>query len=189
MEFVQIENGMILPQTQGKLYCSRRDPVKEASNWFCHHQESINQAEHIIILGLGAGFHLLNFESTQQVTVVELNPQLIEVFEGRQHPSKPQIQYLEGGGNREGTVLEFRPAWVGNEERYEAVSRRLRGCDQQALIAGAERRHLREMAEHFKRLPESDQRDLTIKDLVHTIDAYDQSFHSKMWRCLRELVQ
>jgi hypothetical protein len=184
-----LANGLMLPSIDGGFFCSRRDPVREASLWLKAQERFLSTASPIIILGLGAGFHLqlLPAHYKSHVQVVELRPELIELWTSFNPDS--ELRIISTAPDVVGaTVLEFRPAWIGLEESYENLSRHLRGASRQSLQAQAENSDLWILAEALKQSSVPENLDLTIKDIAQAISIENQSEEARLWRALRELV-
>lgn len=185
---IQIENGMVLPALEGRLFCSRRDPVKESEVWYQSNQRAIESAGPLVVLGLGAGFHLLQIDPDRDVYVIELRPELIEIFERRDLPVKPRIHFVGSDFELEATVLEFRPAWMGIEEKYQALSRRLRAADGGSLQLMAEKKDLWVLSEVLNSSPWPKPMELSVKEITKLFPLENQTQEAKIWRALRELV-
>lgn len=188
LENFQLENGLNVPAFGGRLFCSRRDPIKESEIWFQKNEMSIRSAQKILILGLGAGFHLLNFEPKQEIYVLELDSGLIDIFMQRDLPTRPRIQFIKPDSEIEATVLEFRPAWLGMEAEYERASRFFRKADRSSLQKEAERKDLWILTEALKNSSLPENLEITIKDIASTFALENQTPEAKIWRALRELV-
>ncbi len=120
MEEVFLTNDFYVPSLNGRLFCSRRDPIREAVQWYQLNKEKIENADRITIIGLGAGFHLHLIPRDKLVCYVELEPDLIDRFR-RLYPDSQAfpLQSIEFLENSE--VLSFRPAQIGNEEIYRPL--------------------------------------------------------------------
>lgn len=188
LELCQLENGMIVPSLEGRLFCSRRDPVRESEAWFSNHSRLISDAESVLVLGLGAGFHLMQFERQRKVHVLELRLELIDLFLQRNLPCKPQIEFVSVDTTLEATVLEFRPAWLGFEKEYTAVSGALRGVRKSRLVQVAERKDLWILAEALRNSPWPENMDLSVKEIEAAFAIENQTEEAKLWRALKELV-
>jgi hypothetical protein len=188
LELIQLENGMIVPALEGRLFCSRRDPVKESEIWFRGQSKLISGAQNILILGLGAGFHLMHFETDRKVFVLELRHELIELFQQRDLPDKPQVEFVTATTELEATVLEFRPAWQGLEKEYSEISSVFRGVTKSRLMEMAEKKDLWILAEALEKSCWPDHVDLSIKEIESLFPIENQTEEAKVWRALRELV-
>jgi hypothetical protein len=186
-----VENDLKLPSIEGRLFCSRRNPEREAALWIENHRQVLKSARQVSVLGLGAGFHIVALPTHLEIQVIELRPQLIarwqEMGWGQNLPNT-RITLQVDAAKVEGPILEFRPAWSGLEAQYETMSRNLRGVHRSALENEAERKDLWILAQALQkaRLPEN--LELTIKDIVNLIPIENQSEEARLWRALRELV-
>ncbi len=183
-----IENELKLPSIEGRLFCSRRNPEREAALWIENHRQVLKSAQAVLVLGLGAGFHLAALPKQLKIQVIELRPPLIARWQAMGASENLQIIDAADIEISETPVLEFRPAWSGLESQYEALSRNLRGLHRSALQREADRKDLWILAQALQnaRLPEN--LELTIKDIVNLIPIENQSEEARLWRALRELV-
>jgi hypothetical protein len=189
IEELIMPNGIKLPSIDGGFFCSRRDPVREALSWLKAQERFLSPSSSVVILGLGAGFHLQLLPSSihSQIQVIELRPELIERWKKLNPDSKIPIVSTESeilGA----TILDFRPAWTGSEAAYENLSRNLRGASRTSLQAQAEKKDLWILAEALKQSSAPENLDLTIKDIAQAIAIENQSEEARLWRALRELV-
>jgi hypothetical protein len=187
---LKIENGLKLPSIEGRFFCSRRDPKREAQSWLEAHQRKIKSNQPLIILGLGAGFHidLLQSEIQNPIHVIELRPELVGCWKA-QNPDSHILICHQATGIPFGCLLEFRPAWSGLEAEYETLSRELRQVSRSSLHQSAEEQDLWILAEALKHSQLPENLELTIKDIVQMIPLENQSEEARLWRALRELVQ
>ncbi len=188
VQMVQLENGMRVPSLQGRLFCSRRDPVKESESWYKAHELVIQEANEILVLGLGAGFHLLAFEPHRKIHVLELNPELIAIFQSLDLPIKPDIHFVSADTQLEATVVEFRPAWLGNENQYQELSRHFRAASRRSLQSAAESKDLFALADCLEKSQWPENMELSVKDIANLFPLENQTQEAKIWRTLRELV-
>ncbi len=181
--------GLKLPSIEGRFFCSRRDPAREAVAWFKAQQFLLSDIETVVILGLGAGLHLAAFPENIKVHVLELRSELID-FWRQANPDSLAIVHQNIENLPETLILEFRPAWSGMEEAYQAFSRTLRQAARSALQEAAEKKDLWILSEALQNandIPENIE--LTIKDIAQAIPMENQSEEARLWRALRELVQ
>jgi hypothetical protein len=188
LELFQLANGMIVPSKEGRLYCSRRDPVKESEKWYQDNERAIQSARQILVLGLGAGFHLLHFSPEQEIYVLELDQELIDLFLSRELPIKPKIHFVSSGAALDATVLEFRPAWLGKEDLYESLSLQFRNLTAASLRQMAEKKDLWVLAEALQAPSLPENLELTVKEIANLFPLENQTQEAKIWRALRELV-
>lgn len=83
------KNKLPVPQVGSTLLHSNFNPIKEAENLVENHLTTLKNKNHILVLGLGFGYHidqilhhLQNFHSTYQVVVVEPNKQILNAMTG-----------------------------------------------------------------------------------------------------------
>lgn len=185
-----LSQGCAVPSIEGRFFCSRRDPMREALSWLQAHERLLKSASRVIVLGLGAGFHLENWKFTKDLTVVELRPQLIERWTRLRPQAAAPIRFRSelNEAALDQTVIEFRPAWNGLESEYETLSRTLRGVSRISLQNQAEKKDLWILSEALQNLELPENVELTIKDIVQCLSIENQSEEARMWRALRELV-
>ncbi len=186
---LKTENGMRLPTLDGRFFCSRRDPKREAQSWLQSQRRLISENKTLVVLGLGAGFHIeaLQAAVTNPIHVIELRPELIGHWQIHNSESKIQVSpSIVPSENLQ--ILEFRPAWNGLEVRYENLSRELRSVHIHSLRAEAEAHDLWILSDALKKANLPENLELTIKDIVHAIPLENQSEEARIWRALRELV-
>lgn len=184
----QLENGMWVPSLQGRLFCSRRDPVKEAETWCRQVEASYQSAKAVLILGLGAGFHIVTLPPREKVFVLELRQDLIEMFSIRNPEFSSQVQFISPETEWDATVLEFRPAWLGLEKEYSFYSRYFRGVSPSALKDQAEKRDLWMLAQVLDDSENLPNMELTVKDIADLFPGENQTEEAKLWRTLKEFV-
>lgn len=71
----------------GRHICSSVDPVEEAVNWVNGLEPSVSEANSIIVLGLGNGFHVVELEKafpSSKIVVVETRMELVAPCQGIQ---------------------------------------------------------------------------------------------------------
>lgn len=171
INFELATSGAQIPSLDGRIFCSKRDPKKEAQVWYHSQIPFLKGANQILILGLGAGFHLQKILQSEflpeQVIVVENHQELVDQWikqNGTEFADRVgKIQFVVGNAPltedqiQKSLTLEFRPAWFGNENFYQDLSNRLRKP--------------------------------SIKEVVSHLSIHDQSKHAKIWRALQELVR
>jgi hypothetical protein len=186
VEIRDLANGMKVP-TIGELYfCSRRDPLKEAQAWLQANRQILESSSEVIILGLGAGFHIQLLEERPRTTVVELRSELASAWQAF-HPDF-QIPVLANHGLTTAQVLEFRPAWTGLEAAYLTLSKRLRAVSVETLLDQAEQSDLWVLAESLKNSQRSIEVEITVKDISNLFPLENQTTEAKLWRALKEFV-
>jgi hypothetical protein len=118
---------------EGKALCSSKNPIKEAQQWLG--SRDLSRSDDIMILGLGAGYHVveaLKFKKFNSVSVVESNAELIQAFEKNFPEEFEKVQFyminsnsiidqklFQFLGDRQPTVLAFRPAWGSRSSNFE----------------------------------------------------------------------
>lgn len=110
-------------ERNGRLLCSPRNPVKEASDWV-QRQKLTGYDQNVLILGFGAGFH-----------VVELQKQFpnlkIEIYEIDPDFRNSEFSFISDlHSEKYDAILAFRPAWAGFEAQYLQQYLHLTGRDQ-----------------------------------------------------------
>ena len=192
LHFQNLSSGDSVPSIQGRIFCSSRDPQKEAQSWILHQKISeMYSHSSICLLGLGAGFHLnLLLEKTNRpmIHVIEHHFQLIEKWQIQNPQYSSRVQFAKSFGIQFPQVLEFRPAWSGNEKFYHELSQKLRQATAKHLQCEAEVRGLTELSQalgaHLKSNFE-----MTVKEIAQLFPLENQSEEARMWRTLREFVK
>lgn len=169
LTFEVTAKGVQVPSLDGRLFCSGRDPHREARAWFAIELPFLRGSSDVLVLGLGAGFHILEILQSDscpdQLWVVEKQIELVDFWK-KQNGQKAlhcQMQFLSSDTDLEQRcfpetpILEFRPAWAGQEDFYQNLSNILRGP--------------------------------SVKELASKLSGQDQTRPAKIWRALRELVQ
>lgn len=127
------ENKDFIVYENGKALCSTKGPRQEAQQWLL--QRDLSRSDDLMVLGLGAGYHLsalLKHKKFNSVSVIESNPELIQAFEKNFPVEFEKIQFylmnessiiddklFQFLSDRQPTVLAFRPAWGGREIHFE----------------------------------------------------------------------
>jgi hypothetical protein len=175
-------NGLNVPSLDGDLFCSSRDPIREANAWVASIAKLVQPKSKVLVLGLGAGFHIQAFREKFPQTpfrILELIPQI-----AHRHPGLSQWIDLEIPSNveidTELLILEFRPAWLGLENEYLEIQRNLLHQNPKSFCSAAQTAGLTFTATA---------KDFQIKALDWIFNPENQSEEIKIWRALRELVQ
>lgn len=164
-------SGALVPSLAGRLFCSGRDPQKEARSWFQLQLPFLKNSRQVLLVGLGAGIHLQEILSSsvcpQRIRVVEREEGLVQHWKNSQRQSEVcpwvQVDFLSTAETlpresfQEFLMLEFRPAWNGNENFYQELVQKIRGP--------------------------------SIKEILVQVSSQDQSKTAKIWRALQELVR
>lgn len=116
-----ISPELSIPIINEQYFCSRRDPVREASAWANLHTKEIEQADKIVVLGLGAGFHLHFIPRGKEVYFVEFEQALIERFE-KICPDSIAKPLTSVGQLKGARILKFQPAIANSAELYQAIA-------------------------------------------------------------------
>ncbi len=192
LQFQKIASGDSVPLIQGRIFCSSRDPQKEAQAWLLHQKTSDFETQSsICLLGLGAGFHLdLLLEKTNlsMIHVIELHAELIENWKCQNFHALSRVDFCQSLEESTPLVLEFRPSWGGNEKFYHDLSQKLRQATAQHLQQEADQRGLKELSSALSSHLKSNF-ELTVKDVVQVFSLENQSQEARLWRTLREFVK
>jgi hypothetical protein len=175
-------NGLVVPAVDGKPMCSSRDPEREAAQWLFSIENLIQPGSTVLVLGLGAGFHvralLRKFPNTS-VEVLELNPEIAAM-----HPQFAKLICTSCDNwseiNTERIILEFRPAWIGYESQYAQIQAELLHQTSHAFSMASKNAGLSFTA---------GAKDFQIKGLDWIFAPENQSQEVKIWRALRELIK
>jgi len=170
ISWTTLSSGLQVPSRDGRFLCSQRDPQREAQNWMDMHRQFCTFGDVIVVMGLGAGFHLdllLKEFSTLRVDVIELCPVLIESWTEKNPDAKDRVNFLSSSDLSEfelvkqkmPVILDYRPAQWGLEGQYQRIF--------EFLLGG----------------------DVSIKNIAQDLSVNDQSLDAKTWRALEELVQ
>lgn len=187
IELFQLENGLTVPTFEGLFFCSRRNPLSEADSWALANKKKIESDQKLIILGLGAGFHMQHLKDRPETYVIELREELIQAWE--KYNPHFKVHFIEGDGHDlQALPMDFRPAWSGRELSYEKISRDLRGVCKSALQDEAQRNGFPILADALKNTSLPEQLDLTVKDIAGLFPQENQTSEARIWRALREFV-
>ena len=103
-------NGLMVPAIDGKPMCSSRDPEREATQWLLSIGHLIQPTSTVLILGLGAGFHVSAFLQKfpgNPLQVLELNPEVAD-FHKSQYATVVCSSVEDSlGVNTQKIILEF----------------------------------------------------------------------------------
>jgi hypothetical protein len=189
-------------QRNGRLLCSPRDPHLEAKKWLELYKRDIseNKSEKFLILGLGAGFHVLHFIKNltfKKLTVLETDLDLINQFLNRYKNeidlSKINILHLSSLNqfihssdyksliSSETLKLSFKPAWQGEEVLYLQALSYLNPQVSEKFKFALEQSGLVLSAQQI-----SESRVHPLHQLALCTDPSDEIL---IWKCLRELVK
>ncbi len=75
-ELVDTKTGMPSLKVDNILLHSRYDPEKEAKEWVAYHEEKINNASSIYVLGFGLGYHILELNGKTEKDIIVFEPRL-----------------------------------------------------------------------------------------------------------------
>ena len=192
MHFQKLVSGDSVPSIQGRIFCSSRDPQKEAQAWILHQKISeLDSQSSICLLGLGAGFHLnLLLEKTNRpfFHVIEQHDLLIDMWQSQNPQFLSRVQFSKSFESPSCPVLEFRPSWSGNEKFYHELSQKLRQATAKYLQLEAQQRGLSELSLALGAHLQSNF-ELTVKDIVQLFPIENQTEEARLWRTLREFVK
>ncbi len=117
IEEISLGSDISIPVIDGRYFCSRRDPIREAVQWYKQNQELIEKASRVTVLGLGAGFHIHFIPRDIEVCYVAQEPELISRFQQLYPDSRARkLESLEF--YKKSSVIPFRPSQTGHEELY-----------------------------------------------------------------------
>lgn len=86
ISFSENSEGYLIPLEDQKALCSFENPIEEAEKWVA--QQDLTISNEIVLLGLGAGFHLKALKEAHpylKIHVIEVRDQLLPIY-------KKQIQ-------------------------------------------------------------------------------------------------
>ncbi len=81
IEIESSRNGLPILKIEGKLLNSSYDPIREAQSWLESTQGKIEKFDHIIVLGMGSAYHvleLLKYATGKKVRIIENDSELVE---------------------------------------------------------------------------------------------------------------
>lgn len=184
LELKTLSDGTVIPSIEGLIFCSARDPLKEARKWLESVRNSCRGQKEVVVLGLGAGFHVLALlKMGLQVSVFEARKELIEGW-----PLKDSVSFIDQNQMTDAIVLEFRPAWTGSEAMYLEASKRLRGVQVGSLRNHAEEKGMWILSQALEISDLPDGLEISIKEIVEIIPKENQTEEARLWRALREMV-
>jgi len=162
-----------------------RDPQRVAWQWLERHRALLAESNQVTVLGCGSGEHI-------HALVQEFPHLKIQVLELEKEKVRrtffPKVTFLnESTLDSLSLVLEFRPAWGTNGEKYEEISRQLRGLRKKDLQKSAEDHGLLCLSQIL--LASENEIAPNIKDIAALYPLENQTAEAKIWRTLRELVQ
>jgi hypothetical protein len=109
IEFTTAKEGERIFKWSGRLLCSSVAPQKEAKKWLENNKERIQKYHHVVIMGLGNGFHILetlhNFRN-KKLYVINFCPEIL-------------VPALSMIGNREGQIVIVSASDVEDLKRNE----------------------------------------------------------------------
>lgn len=199
MEFITFRETAdgLTPFENGRSLCAPR-AREEAVKWVNHHSF---RARHVVILGLGAGLHIIEWMKAHpqaMVTVIDTHAALVAPFLSRPDVDRQRLEVLtidsfEGLLSHEvmeeialemPPVLAFQPAWGLRKELFQKFFGLLTARSAEGL-----RYFLARFGFHGAIEVSEDQRLLTIKDLGLVVDStFAGDPRAPLIRMLRELV-
>jgi hypothetical protein len=84
LEILHSESGEPVARWQGLMLASLRQPVNEAQKWVAHNEALIQACEHLIVLGLGCGYHVFELQKqypSKKIFVIEVSEELVQFCE------------------------------------------------------------------------------------------------------------
>ena len=196
-----------MPQREGRLLCSPRDPQMEAKKWCARYPQVSNKP--VVIIGLGAGHHVLEWIQQNQhseVVVLEKDQSFLDAFEcERALPenlkiiavksvesfvgSELWISLLENGFH----TLAFKPAWQGAEKFFldlylgltqSSVASFTQACEYLGLSLS--KREILSASENVKALsPIHHLAEVPLNPSQQAAEVEELL----LWKCLREMVK
>ncbi|GIL16783.1 MAG: hypothetical protein BroJett040_05340 [Oligoflexia bacterium] len=175
---------------EGRILCSPRDPLREAQRWI-ERQSRVQSKLPVIIVGIGAGFHVSEFAKQNpetQVYAFDLDPKMIENY---QNNFQLYLNLRLIGPNDLGSglpvfpyVFAFRAAWQGLESEFLSVYCLLKAETKESFLAQARDLGIQTVV-NFK-----SQEAITIKSVGALLEGQScEQEEVKIWKCLRELVR
>ncbi len=198
LEFRETAWGF-LPIEGASPLCSTTAAFQEAQDWVQNHNF---RDSHVIILGLGAGFHLKEWfqeHPLSHVTVIETREGLTSVFFGLYPELKDKVQVLviddlqslerheliDSIVEEMSPILCFRPSWGERKDLFEKIFSFLTARSPEGLTC-----FLQKLGEsNFQVSSLQQNRLLTIKDLGLIVEAgFQNEKRAHVVRILKELL-
>ncbi|MCB0411256.1 MAG: hypothetical protein KDD22_01945 [Bdellovibrionales bacterium] len=179
LEIVNSQQGTPVVCWQGLALASMKNPVRAAEHWVIQNTSAVKNCDTVIILGLGCGYHVVEFLKVfpeKSVVVLEHTKELVD-YCGRQFPMElaavnviqcSNVSHLitmariEAALKKSYCVIEHVPSCVVHRQFYIDIACLLRGREPNGI-----REHLA-LRERYRHLfNESD----IVRDLPNAVEA------------------
>jgi hypothetical protein len=141
IEFKNINERQISFRNNFSL-CSTKDPIREANQWY-ENQKWDFRTDAIVVLGIGAGFHLqvLQEKAPSKIIAIDFDQELKNNAETFLESSielvivNPNVDFkahnrIQNLAISDSQFLAFRPSWQGSENEFSTLHSLLLGKDE-----------------------------------------------------------
>ncbi len=140
ISFSENPEGYLIPFEETKALCDFKDPLKEAEGWVA--AQDLTISNEIVILGLGAGFHLKVLNETHpylKIHVIECRDQLLPIYKSQiqsqvvNYSCFQSLEILLDSEVFETTIVKslpvyfFRGSWGAQEDLFYSFWKNLTG--------------------------------------------------------------
>ncbi len=198
--FSENHESSLVAFEEGQALASLRDPRGEALKWA--YSLGVLPASHIIVVGLGAGFHvaaLADIDPGVRITVIESRESLIPVFRSQfpELAERVEVCIVQDAQElfrsdlfqevleHQSFVISFRECWGQQAAFFSEAFAHLTGRSVESV-----RYHFEDFGINMKALYMRPDQLLSIKDVIPVVEASTMSERNKqIFRVLGELVK
>ncbi len=137
IHILKSRSGVEYPSIEGRTFCSKYDPEKEASDWWAGIKGHMDSQFPVVVLGLGAGFHLsvilADSNAPKSVYAIDFREELVNHWKVQNVDRASKVVFLNAHSDLSfiasafPQVVFFRPAFSGLEAEFEEIHRKLIG--------------------------------------------------------------
>lgn len=201
------KSGDLIFDVDRRQLCSHHDPRLEAKNWSERRLSEGLNAKHLIIVGLGCGYHVeaLKKLTNKKIYVVEASKEILTAcakvhsmdfanFNARYIPDIQAIKesaWMQEAMSASYQVLVYKPSFFSNRDSFEPIYDWLIARNWPALAWMWEQRTQTALINQLQQVVNSDSNQLTLKDVDSLVEKSSLRGHSRSWmilRALRELI-
>lgn len=187
--------------------CSHHDPKSDARIWVDRRLAEGLFAEHVIVLGLGCGYHVqeLRRRTDKKIYVIEAHPEVFEacrkihsldfdLINARLMKSVPDLKVSDWCVEALGSsyqVLVYKPSYFAQPDVYLEIYNFLIGRNWPALTWLWDKRFHSSLIQSVHSVPRAEENALTIKHLDSLIESSGIRGKSRsymIFKALRELI-
>lgn len=204
IEWIDSESGAPIPQQSGQSLCSKVNPVSEAEKWLDQNKQSIRDAETIIVLGMGGGYHLKLLTEKfkdRDFIAIEKHAAIADFLSSRSLPQEvavlsgyPYEELLKNALLKEAlktriVVLKHPSSFRLNREYYSKIEKLLTGREASGLEDLLKMRL--DLRPFFRTLKLNQDHNPNILSIEEAIKARGTPVEKEgiIWLTLRELVR